>query len=113
MGSGMALGFISFLIFLNSLWAPEPGQRIAFWPGGRGATKIGLVVLTLFLYGILLEYLGFLLCTFIALLFLLRVIETQKWSSSISFAVITTVVSYAVFELSLKSQFPKGILPWP
>ena len=113
MGSGIALGLISFLILLNSLWTHEPGQRVPFWPGGRAAIKIVLVVLTLLLYGILLEYLGFLLCTFIALMFLLRVIETQKWFSAISFAVITTVISFAVFEFCLKSQFPKGIIPWP
>jgi len=113
MGSGVALGFISFLILLHALLTPKLKEGSLFWPGKTGIKKIVLVVLTLLLYSFFLEILGFLLCTFIGLIFLLRVIEPQKWFPAISFAVITTLISYVVFEMVLKSQLPRGIIPGP
>jgi hypothetical protein len=112
MGSGITLGALSLLIFTKAILTSE-NRPNPFWPDKKAVRKIILVVLTILLYAISLEYLGFLLCTFLSMLFLLKVIEPQKWFPAIFFAVITSLSSYTVFEIFLKSQLPKGLIMGP
>ena len=77
--------------------------------GRSNVTKVVLVVLSLFLYVVLIERLGFVLVTLLLFLFL-AVIERKKWSFAVVVSVIVTALSYLVFEAALKSQLPKGLL---
>jgi putative tricarboxylic transport membrane protein len=113
MGAGIALGLISFLIFAAVLLNSKPKQENPLWPGKRGMKKIILVILSILLYAISIEYLGFLMCTFFCMLFFVKVIEPQKWVPAIFFAAITSLTSYTVFEIFLKSQLPRGIIMGP
>jgi putative tricarboxylic transport membrane protein len=113
MGSGIALGLISFLILAGALLDSKPEKENTLWPGKRDMKKIILVILSVLLYAVLIEYLGFILCTFFCMLFLLKVIEPQKWIPAFFFAAITSLISYTVFEIFLKSQLPRGIIMGP
>ena len=112
MCSGITIGALSLLIFTKSVLTPESIVK-PFWPDIKAIRKISLVVVTLLLYAISLDYLGFLLCTFLSMLFLLKVIEPQKWFVAIFFAVITSLSSFTLFEILLKSQLPKGFIAGP
>lgn len=107
--SGVALGVLSLLIFLKSSLTNQD-KTGSFWPSKRAILKIISAILTLLLYAIFLEYLGFLLCTFLSMLFFTKVIEPRKWFSAIFFSAITSVSSYILFEILLKSQLPRGVL---
>jgi hypothetical protein len=56
------------------------------------------------------NYLGFLLSTFVFLVFLLRVIEPQRWPVALLGSIAVSVAFFCLFELGLKSQLPKGPL---
>lgn len=112
MGSGIILGALSLLILTKAILTSE-NRLNPFWADKKAVRKIILVVLTVFLYAISLEYLGFLLCTFLSMLFLLKAIEPQKWFPAIFFAVITSLSSYTVFKILLKSQLPRGLIMGP
>ncbi len=71
--------------------------------------KILLVIVALILYGILMDYIGFLILTFLLLAFLLRAIEPQPWKAVIGWALFGSVGSYLVFEIWMKLRLPKGI----
>jgi len=78
---------------------------------GKGRiTKIVLVLLSLFLYALLMEWLGFLIVTLLFFIFLLGVIEKKRWWFSVMVSLIVTAISYLVFETGLQSQLPKGLL---
>lgn len=109
MVSGITVGLLSFPIFIKAVLTSEK-ELILFWPDKKAIKKIILVTLTLVTYAIALEYLGFLLCTFLSMLFLLKVVAAPKWFSAIFFAIITSLSSYVIFEIFLKSQLPRGIL---
>jgi len=66
--------------------------------------------MALFWYAIFLEILGFLMVTFLLLIFLFRGIEPQRWLVSVGGSALASLICYAIFELWLKTQLPKGIL---
>lgn len=83
------------------------GSRLFFtdrWPKLLGTVAI------LICYYFFLEILGYILCTFGLMLFLLRVVETTRWKIVFLEASLATAASFALFELWMKVQLPKGIL---
>jgi putative tricarboxylic transport membrane protein len=67
-----------------------------------------VTVVALLIYAIGMEYLGFLLSTFIFLAFLLKFIEPQRWTVAIFGSLLASVASYLIFEIWLQSQLPRG-----
>jgi hypothetical protein len=109
------MGFFSASVFLQSQWRRkrrEGGgqEREVFsffterWP------KLLATVAILISYYLLLEILGYILCTFGLMLFLLRVVETTRWRTVLLEAFLSTAASFALFELWMKVQLPKGVL---
>lgn len=80
------------------------------WPSKESIKNIVLVIAALFFYVAFLENIGFSICTFLVMVFYVRVIGSQKWISAVLFAVITTLISYMLFEIVLKAQLPPGFL---
>lgn len=73
-------------------------------------TKVVLVLISLFLYALLMEKIGFIIITLLLFVFLLGVIEKKRWFFAIFVSILVTVIAYLIFEIWLKSQLPKGLL---
>lgn len=108
--TGIVTALFSLTIILRSfkMRAPEGTKAPAF--ERRGVAKIIPVLLSLFLYAMLMERLGFLIVTLLLFTFLLRIIEKKKWWLTVLVSLIVTAASYLIFEVGLQSQLPKGIL---
>jgi putative tricarboxylic transport membrane protein len=104
--SGLILAVLSLIGFAQSRRNAEDTVQEAVQIGW---VKIALVLLSLLLYGVFLERLGFVLTTFILMTFLLGGIERTSWGRSLSVAGAAALTSYAIFELWLKIRLPKGI----
>jgi len=72
--------------------------------------KIILVLISVFLYAIFLEKLGFMLLTLLLLIFLLLFIEKKSWLYATLASIAMSAGAYLIFEIWLKSQLPKGFL---
>jgi len=108
--TGIVVGILSLTIILRS-FRKLPFDEVTDSIFGKGnITKIVLVLLSLFLYGLLMERVGFLILTLLLFLFLLGVIEKKRWPFTVLVSLIVTVISYLVFEVGLQSQLPKGLL---
>ena len=108
LGSGIILGALSLVCYLQArLGKSEEAQEGEPFKG-RWKNLI-LVLGVLCAYAFFLEVLGFLLGSFLLLLFLFRGIEPQKWIVSIGGSALASFLCYVVFELWLKTQLPKGI----
>jgi putative tricarboxylic transport membrane protein len=104
--SGLILVILSLLALTESLQSTEETvqeTREMNW------VKIALVLLSLLLYAVFLERLGFVLTTFVLLSFLLGLIEDINWGRSFGLASAAALGSFAIFELWLKIRLPKGI----
>jgi putative tricarboxylic transport membrane protein len=106
----VVMAILSATVVLRSLRKrpSEEAQGPAF--GRKNVTKIVLVLISLLLYALLMERLGFLIVTLIFFIFLLVVVEKKRWSFAVLVSLIVTAVSYLVFEKALQSQLPKGLL---
>jgi hypothetical protein len=106
--SGAAMALLALVVFfqqlprkkdtLKSLWAQKR------WPA------VPIVMTALVIYAILLNFLGFILDTFLLTAFLLRVMEPLGWHKVFAGAAGATLGSYAVFHLWLEAQLPAGFL---
>lgn len=108
--TGIAVAFLSLTVILRSLSKPSAEERGRLVFGTGNTTKTVLVLVSILIYGLLMERLGFLIVTLLFFIFLLGVVEKRKWSLTLFVGIIVTVMSYLVFEVWLQSQLPKGIL---
>lgn len=74
--------------------------------------RIVAVVLANIFYIVLLEKIGFLICTFVLMCFLLQINERGKWVWAIGGAALASFVSYVVFSRLLQLNLPKGVIPF-
>ena len=70
-------------------------------------TIAGLVV-----YGLLLERMGFLVCTLLLVLYQSRVIQKDHWVRNVVTATIFSLVVYFGMTKLLAAKLPEGFLGW-
>ncbi|MCX5910149.1 MAG: tripartite tricarboxylate transporter TctB family protein, partial [Deltaproteobacteria bacterium] len=109
LGSGIFLGILSGIVFFQSRMRDEDQPR-GSWYSKEKWKSLLLILAVLFGYAFVLDYLGFLVSTFILLLVLFRFVEPQKWFVAIGGSALASITCYVVFELWLKTQLPRGIL---
>ena len=106
--AAVLLGILSLISLLQTLKGTLQDDYNAW--AKMSFLKLGLVVASLFLYVLLLNTLGFLLDTFILLLFLFRVMEPYRWTKVLFASLLTIGAVYAFFVVLLDSRLPKGFL---
>lgn len=72
--------------------------------------KVVLVLAGLSAYIYLFEWLGFVLSTFLLLLFLYRAVKPTKWWAAALSSLITILTAYIIFGKLLAVPFPKGFV---
>ena len=107
--TSITLGVLSLVVLVRARLRKEPGEEETILKK-EGLKKIFWVLVSAFLYVILMERLGFIPVTLMLFLFLLGIIEKKRWPLTVTVSVAVTLVSYLVFEVWLKSQLPKGVL---
>jgi putative tricarboxylic transport membrane protein len=107
-GSGLILGTLG-LIVLGFSFKGEQQEKITLWDPGTQWGKMISVLLSLIAYGFLLDLMGFLLITFLWMVFMCRGIGKIDRMTTILIAVITTSSCYLLFEYYLGIRFPQGI----
>jgi len=108
--AGIVVAIMALVVVVQS-FRTQPVEEAKEAPTGkRTAIKVILVLVSLFVYAALMEYLGFFIVTLLLFMFLLGVIEKKKWWFAVVVSVAVTLFSYLIFETALQSQLPKGIL---
>ena len=111
--AGGILAVLSFVVLISSIHVRRRNHGTTagkFFPQQDSWKKVLCALGALLAYWIALEHLGFLMTTFLFMVFLLRFIEPQKWTVTLSTAFLATTLSYALFNVWLKVQLPKSIL---
>jgi len=107
---GLLLVFMSLIMIVRSLRMRRQWKPLSLPFRGLNLRKVIPIVLSLFLYVALLETLGFLVGTFLILIFLLKIIEKKPWRLSLITSVLVTACSYLLFEYWLSAQLPRGLM---
>lgn len=108
--ASIALGIMSLVILFRAWTGKKTGQPEASIFGKQNTLKILLVLISVFLYALFMEKLGFILVTLMLFVFLLGVIEKKRWLFTVFVSVVVTAIAYLIFEIWLRSQLPKGFL---
>ncbi len=93
----------SFLIKSGTMGGKARGEK------GNPRVVVCLFI-ALLIYTLIFEYLGFILCTFLLVIFLLWFFEHKKWWIVLITAGIVSSAAYTIFNVLLKSQLPDGVL---
>jgi len=106
---GVVMGLLSIALLIKTTFQTERVKMIRelFAKKIRWG-KVFYVLAGLILYAFLMDYLGFLLITFLFIAFLTRFIDPQSWKKVIGWALVGSVGSYLIFEVWMKLRLPKG-----
>jgi drug/metabolite transporter (DMT)-like permease len=108
---GIILGAMAMGLILKTTWQREGAKVLRDILAEKVRwEKVLFVLMALILYGFLMNFLGYLIVTFLLMAFLLRFIEPHPWKSVIGWTLIGSVGSYLVFEVWMKLRLPKGFL---
>jgi len=107
-GVSSLLGMLSLALFLQATLRPrevttEPSPPRKFWK------RVFLVLLAIVAYAELMPYGGYLISTFLLMSFLFWIVKGKLWGVLI-LSSLTTLITYYVFSVWLKCQFPSGLL---
>ena len=105
---GLALIFVGVAIIIQLRRAKAGEKTQGLWKELRW-DKIIYILVALLLYAFLLEFLGYLIATFLLMVFLFRAVEKQKWSEVIFGSIISSLITYALFKIWLQVQLPTGL----
>jgi putative tricarboxylic transport membrane protein len=108
--TGIIVALLSASLIVRTFRRQPSGEAEGSFPGKWKVNKIAFILISLFLYAVLMERLGFLIVTLLLFFFLLGIIEKKRWRFSVLVSLAVTTLSYLVFEVALHSQLPKGLL---
>ena len=114
--TGMLIGGVGALLIVSKYVsmgrakgeAPGSGQGFA----SASWSRLVYTMMLLVAYAILMIPLGFILSTVLVMFGLFFDWEKRNWVWSSFFSIITSFVSYLVFEIWLHCQLPRGVFPW-
>lgn len=69
-------------------------------------TKFVFIIIGFLFYVVILDYLGYLVSTFIMILYMLKITETSEWTVSLSISATVAMTSYLLFEQLLGVNLP-------
>jgi hypothetical protein len=108
---GGVFSLLSLALFITtSLSENQLPEKVSFWKEERSWIKVFLSLFSLIFYLIALNYLGYILTTFLFLLYLLRLVGKRGWGVSLLIAVLVSLGSFAVFKTALGVLLPRGLI---
>ncbi len=105
------LGIFSLAFLIQSIFTRvNDGLKVPFWESSDGKKGLILTLVAVFVFAFLFERLGYLICVFLLIAFLLKTIGNRPWWMVITISLLSTLVCYLLFTVMLKAQLPTGIL---
>ncbi len=110
LGTGFTISVLAAIhLFLESRRSPQQEEETeSLWENVHWK-KMGYVLAALLIYALLLEKLGYLVDTFLLMVFLFSILERKKWWVVLLGSFLVIGITYLVFDRWLMVQFPKGI----
>lgn len=106
----IALGICGAGIIVQARSLPPTNRMPGWFAADReGAIRIAVVASATAAYNLLLEPLGYLIVTFVFLVFLLWYLKVS-WRVTLAVSLITTIGTYALFVVWLKVVLPMGLI---
>ena len=107
-GGAMIVGINAIIILSKALSKRGPArlgeaEKTRWW-------NVAFVLGAIVVFTLLVNTLGFILCTFLMFVFFLRVVTSQRWPKTMIVAFCAAIGSYIIFDVLLNAPLPKGFL---
>jgi putative tricarboxylic transport membrane protein len=106
---GVILALLSGVLWFEASFRKPAAEPVRFLSGEGKWPYVIAAGIALLIYTFLLEPLGFIISTFLLLIFLLRVIGKQKWWVGVTGSILVTFFTHLIFKVALKVQLPRGL----
>ena len=106
-GTALGIGVIALLRLIGvnrDASEAKPATRADEW------RRISAIVAGMLAFALLLDLLGFVICTFLLLAFYLKMVAAQPWQRTLIFAGASAVGAHLFFDVLLRAQLPRGLL---
>jgi hypothetical protein len=101
----VAMAILAVLLIANATRGSDPGPWL---PGGRGLTRLVVVIGATALLVAVMDYVGMVLGSAVFLVSILRFLERYPWRWAVGIAAAVGVANYAIFTYWLRVPFPKS-----
>ncbi|TSA48574.1 MAG: tripartite tricarboxylate transporter TctB family protein [Deltaproteobacteria bacterium] len=107
---GVLLAVLATILFVSA-WRSQATEKDSkpVFPGKQALFAITSVLVGLAGYILLIEVLGYLVDTFLFIVFLMKTVEHEKWPLTLMVAVSTTAVLFITFQFLLRITLPSNI----
>ncbi len=105
--AGILMCIFSAVTFVQAYFNPDRKSQ-KLWENIQ-LQKLIFVGLGLLIYTFFLDIVGFLISTFLLILFFIRFVGSEKWFKSIIGAILTSIFCYLLFDKWLQANLPRGI----
>jgi putative tricarboxylic transport membrane protein len=107
---GALLAIFAAILFVSA-WRRQATEKDSesVFPGKQALWVITLVMVGLAGYIFLIEVLGYLLDTFLFIVFLMKVVQREKWPLTLMVAIGTTAVLFLTFQILLQITLPSNM----
>jgi len=106
--ASVLLGTLSLALFIQVTLKSEPAKTSPLF-AGKLWKRVFLALTALLIYAKLMPVAGYLLSTFLLMSFLFWIVRGKKWWWVLISSSLTTLITYYVFSVWLKGQFPGGL----
>ena len=107
---GLVMGIIGLIVFISTYKSSPLEGKVALWgPDTRWRDMI-LTTISLIIYALLIDFLGFHLITLLWMIFICRWVGSMGWMTTFLISAVTIISSYLIFSYYLGIRFPLGII---
>ncbi len=110
-GAGVGIGILALWLLIQAFRSKKTHVEVQ----GDGTFRWGrflLVCICLFGYAIVVDWLGFVLTTFIFVFVLFHLLESKKWWLTMIEAALIAMGNYVFFVVWLGLSLPRGLVGW-
>ncbi|MHB8830065.1 MAG: tripartite tricarboxylate transporter TctB family protein, partial [Syntrophales bacterium] len=107
---GVLLAVLATILFVSA-WRSQATMQGSepLFPGKQALFAITLVLVGLAVYILLIDVLGYVVDTFLFIVFLVRVVERESWPLTLKLAVAATAGLFMVFHILLEITLPSNM----
>lgn len=107
---GVLLAVLATILFVSA-WRSQATMQDSepLFPGKQALFAITLVLVGLAVYILLIDVLGYVVDTFLFIVFLVRVVERESWPLTLKLAVAATAGLFIIFHILLGITLPSNM----
>jgi hypothetical protein len=103
------LGIFSLILFVKASFEKRQEDKVASAFSGILWKRVLFVLIAILCYAKFMPDLGYLISTSLLMFFLFLILKGTRWWWALSSSILTTFLTYYIFSIGLKCQFPRGL----